>query len=488
MRVKWLWLLPAALCAQTGSVTVQVRDASTNMPIAGAQIKLIPASDLEAATGKQTGVDGKVTFDHLPDGQVFLESAVEGYLDSGVSGGSTSVQVKDGGVTSVNLRLSRRTSIEGRVLDEDGRPMPGVTVQANFVEAQSDAEGRFRIENLGGGKFRLDCRIPIGLRKQALIRDEESGKLTGYPELEFYPGVTDVAAAEAISIATGMDLHNVDVHLKRVPLAGFSGRALLRGREPMSGVQVELQAADQISPHPIELQVTDAEGRFGFEMIEPGSYVLMVFYAGRGLGLPYALPIEVGKGGVQDRRIVVPPLQTLRGILRVKDGEAWSGDVTVTIIAEQKAVVDRDIRIRRSGEFTIEDVPPGEWQLAIDGASVTRSRDKRRLTITGMHYGSADAITDAITVAESGNPPLEIDLSTDTGRIVGRLTKTRQAVVMVERVAVVKRYLTLRPLLQEDGTFAVEDLAPGIYEVHTPNGKPVRVEVKAGETATVEVE
>jgi len=85
MRVKWLWLLPAALCAQTGSVTVQVRDASTNMPIAGAQIKLIPASDLEAATGKQTGVDGKVTFDHLPDGQVFLESAVEGYLDSGVS-------------------------------------------------------------------------------------------------------------------------------------------------------------------------------------------------------------------------------------------------------------------------------------------------------------------------------------------------------------------------------------------------------------------
>ena len=119
---------------------------------------------------------------------------------------------------------------------------------------------------------------------------------------------------------------------------------------------------------------------------------------------------------------------------------------------------------------------------------MTRSRDKRRLTITGMHYGSADAITDAITVAESGNPPLEIELSTDTGRIVGRLTKTRQAVVMVERVAVVKRYLTLRPLLQEDGTFAVEDLAPGIYEVHTPNGKPVRVEVKAGETAAVEVE
>ena len=35
---------------------------------------------------------------------------------------------------------------------------------------------------------------------------------------------------------------------------------------------------------------------------------------------------------------------------------------------------------------------------------------------------------------------------------------------------------------------AVEDLAPGIYEVHTPNGKPVRVEVKAGETAAVEVE
>ena len=39
-----------------------------------------------------------------------------------------------------------------------------------------------------------------------------------------------------------------------------------------------------------------------------------------------------------------------------------------------------------------------------------------------------------------------------------------------------------------DGSFVVEDLAPGIYEVHTFAGKPVLVEVKSGETVTVEVD
>src|SRR5215831_15526345 len=142
-RAGYLWVFATALYGQTGSVSVQVRDASTNTPIAGVEIKLTPAADMDATTAAQTGVDGKATFDHLPDGQFFLESAIDGYL---VSGGARSVQVRDGGVAAVNVRLSRSTTLEGRVLDEDGRPMPGVSVVGNFAEVQSDAEGRFRIE------------------------------------------------------------------------------------------------------------------------------------------------------------------------------------------------------------------------------------------------------------------------------------------------------------------------------------------------------
>jgi 5-hydroxyisourate hydrolase-like protein (transthyretin family) len=487
MRVKWLWLLPAVLYAQTGSVTVQVRDASTSMPIAGVEIKLTPATDLEATTGKQTGVSGKVTFDHLPDGQFFLESVIDDYLDSRRTGGGRSVQVKDGQATEVNLRLSRSTSLEGRVLDEDGHPMPGVRVQTDVAEAQSDAEGSFRMENLRGGKFGLRYRIPAELRKKALIRNEESGGLTGYPELEFYPGVSDVSAAQQISIAAGMDLHGVDVHLKRVPLAGFAGRTLLRGGEPMGRVQVMLQAADQTAPTPIELQVTDADGRFGFEMIQPGSYVLMVFYTERGLGLPYARPIEVGKAGVREREIIVPTLQTIRGALRAKDGAEWSGEVTVAVLAKQKAVVNRSIKLRRSGEFEIAEMPPGEWIIEVSGTLLRRTSDKHEMAITDAHFGAANAMTHPIAVAESGNPPLAIELSTDTGRIAGRVKNIRQTIVMLERVGEVNRYISAVPM-KPDGSFAMENLAPGIYDLHTPDRKAVRVEVKAGETATVEVE
>jgi hypothetical protein len=209
--------------------------------------------------------------------------------------------------------------------------------------------------------------------------------------------------------------------------------------------------------------------------------------------LPYVVPVEVGYGGIKDKRIVVPEWQTLRGVLRVKDDQPWTGDIEVTLVSNRRGVANREITLRRSGgEFQLQDIPPGEWQMGIVGAAV-RTSDKRKLTITSARFGATDAITSPIRIMESGNPMLEIELSTDTGRIAGRVKSVPQgtAMVMVERVGAVKRYIGFPGgRVNPDGSFLVEDLAPGTYEVRRLIAKPapVRVEVKAGETTTVEVE
>jgi hypothetical protein len=487
MRVKWLWLLPAALYGQTGSVSVQVRDATTNTPIAGVEIKLAVTSKPLNSWSVRTDLEGKAAFEHLADGTYFLEAVQDGYLDSKVTGASQHVYIRGGApAADVKLRLIKSTALEGRVLDEDGRPTKGVTVHATWTEAVSDAEGRFRLENLHDGKCRLDFLLPMEMRRKTLVRDPESGILLGYPAVEFYPGVADVSESQTIQIAAGMDLHGYNIRLKRIQLADFTGRT-----EP--GVHVELQTRASASPlmdDTLGLRDVDAEGRFAFELIPPGAYVLLVYRGENGTGLPYIVPIEVGKNGVKDKKIAVPPFLTLRGILRAKGDAAWSGSVNVSVQSMQKGVTERDMTIRRSGEFEIADMPPGEWQLAIAADYATRASDKRKMILASARFGATDAMAGPITVVESGNPLLEIEISAETGIIAGRVKRAGQFSVLVERVGVAVRRYTAFPggQVKPDGSFVVEGLAPGMYDVHTFTGKAVRVEVKAGETVTVEVE
>jgi hypothetical protein len=485
-RIRYLWVFAAALYGQTGSVNVLVQDATTDTPLAGVELKLSVRSRPLVNWSARTDLQGKAAFDHLPDGYYYLEANQDGYLDSKVTFAAQYVVIKGGApAADVKVRLTKATSLEGRVIDEDGRPMKGVTIHAVGKEMVSDAEGRFKIENLRDGKVRLDFRVPMEVRKKTLVRDPESGILIGYPAVEFYPGVADAAEGQMIQIVAGVDLRGYEVRLRRMQLADFTGVT-----EP--GVNVELQTPSSTSPmldDTIGLREVGKDGRFAFELIPPGQYVLMIYRGDKGTGLPYMVPVEVGKNGVRDKKVAVPPYQTIRGVLRAKDDTPWSGEVTVSVQSNQKGVINRDLRIRSSGEFEIEDVPPGEWQLAIGADSASRASDKRKMIVAGARFGASDAITQPITVVESGNPLLQIEISAETGIIAGRVRSPGQVSVLVERVGTARRYSVFPGgQLKPDGSFVVEGLAPGMYDVHTFTGKAVRVEVKAGETVTVEVE
>jgi hypothetical protein len=473
---------------------VQVRDTNTHAPIAGVEVKVALSNAPTKNWSSKTGMDGNAAFEHLPAGYFYVEMVQDGYIDSRAMGGAQTVTIKEGAAVELKLMLTKATSLQGRVLDEDGRPMAGVTVHSSWTDTQSDAEGRFRLENVRDGKCLLDFQVPMDFRRKTLVRDEESGTLLGYPSVEFYPGVADPREAQMIEIAAGMDLSGYQVRLRRFQLANVTGQTLARPDEPLAGVQVELQtsADSRLLDEALGSREVDANGRFDFELIPPGSYVLLIYRGANGSGLPYTVPLEVGKSGVKDKQIVVPRWQTIRGVLRVKDETAGTGGFVLTVASNQRGVQDRILRVYHSGEFTLEDIPPGDWQIGIGPfyfPGYPGPKMNPKLAITSARFGVSDAITRPITVAEGGNPLLEIEMSTDTGRIAGRLKGARQGTVLVERVGALQRPGGLPGVrINPDGSFLVENLAPGTYEVRRAAGNPVRVEVKAGETATVELE
>src|SRR5262249_9576518 len=136
--------------------------------------------------------------------------------------------------------------------------------------------------------------------------------------------------------------------------------------EPLAEAEVELQTPNTTprSDGAHGSRTVDADGRFRFDMILPGAYVLLINRADSRGALPYMITVEVGRNGLE-KQIIVPRNQTIRGVLRVKDDVDWSGEVAVRVLTEQKGVTDREVKLRKSGAFEIDDIPPGEWQLAV---------------------------------------------------------------------------------------------------------------------------
>jgi protocatechuate 3,4-dioxygenase beta subunit len=78
------------------------------------------------------------------------------------SGATESVMLRDGDVKSINIALRRSAAISGRVVDEAGDPVVGVTVQVSAAPGRphasqrsrtTDDRGVFRVFGLPAGRY-----------------------------------------------------------------------------------------------------------------------------------------------------------------------------------------------------------------------------------------------------------------------------------------------------------------------------------------------
>ncbi|HEY8022710.1 MAG TPA: carboxypeptidase regulatory-like domain-containing protein, partial [Thermoanaerobaculia bacterium] len=92
-----------------------------------------------------TDASGRFGLPGVPPGWQFLSAEAPGYTASG-----RRFQARAGGrLAGIELPLSRGTSVEGRVLADDGAPVAGARIAENspgfLAEAVADGDGRFRL-------------------------------------------------------------------------------------------------------------------------------------------------------------------------------------------------------------------------------------------------------------------------------------------------------------------------------------------------------
>src|ERR1700693_4173052 len=270
-----LFSLSFSLCAASPAVAAiihgTVMDSESRAAIPFAYVQLSLGDDIVAET--LAGGQGQFSFDELaPNSEYRLSAKKNGYVDAfppeNPRKNIAPSDLKEPGVT---LTLTPACAISGRVLDSSGSPARGAKVMA-IVRRAGPSGVRFTTEGASGevddrGVYRLFA-LPPGHYTVAVAPEADSGSAASAPI--YFPGVTDPARAEFLSVRAGETRSNTNLTLTPVQsyivkgnVAGIPGnwphRRAAVSMIPASGISIEAPIVD-----------TDLEGRFEFSSIPPG--------------------------------------------------------------------------------------------------------------------------------------------------------------------------------------------------------------------------
>jgi hypothetical protein len=188
--------------------------------------------------------------------------------------------------------------------------------------------------------------------------------------------------------------------------------------------------------------------------------------------------------------IVAPHPERTQGSIMMGMGRVYNNGSRMMVSGRPPCSMEKPCVVR--------DVPPGEWTFDVQPSVLRETGDSPQLLYIGsVRFGSQEAWGKPVTVAEGGNPPLEITVTGDVGTL--RLMVTNDDGRPTPAVMVARRVDGTEPPRRSNSPQFV-GLLPGDYQVAAfgPNsqgmvvqGSPekcdraVTVTITAGQTSNV---
>lgn len=482
---------PRAEVAVSGTVI----DATTGLPIANAVVEcggtLLESPGRAEVRKARTGPDGRFSFERVPEGSA-IRVWRRGYRTAGDFNEMWTREARrnSGPLTVALVQLG---VVTGRVTDENGDPIMGLTVQLlkadlgqgkwrtrQHAAAVTDDRGIYRLWHLSPGFYYLKVmgrnRIQYGI---ATTPSARPGILSFGPQ--FFPSGATLKEAQRIRVEPGGTLQaDFVLHGRR----GFTIRGQIHGAPPDTGVNLHLLRGGEVTGHSV--RVDQASGLFEIIGVAPGDYLLTA----RADAEParYArVPVKVGEADLAGVAVRLQPGAQVTFTLR--DRQPLDRFSSVTLLAE-------DDRPGEQGEYSahgeispgvlrIEGVPPGRYRVQWQGLRPAAS----------LRSGTVDLFQEPLDVTESGCEPVEVLLA-EPGRLevaVAGLDGEQDAIVLA-----VRNDFPLAPYSMSYSisgrTVKFDSLAPGLYRIfaylsETPFAfnEPGVVQSVADQAAVVEV-
>ena len=284
-----------------------------------------------------TDAEGHFQIDHVQPGDYFVTLERNGFVSTrrrSRNYSSTSFSVAAGqDVTGLLFRMLPAGVIEGKVLDEDGDPLPGAEVVAAAATGQNAVSGgptndlgEYRISGLPGGEYLVMAQSG---QQPALINLKPEEPRVYAPT--FYPGTTDRRQATKIQVHAGDE---VGANFSLVSTRTFSVRGSVSGLRLQNGsqpgpAQVTLEPVDNPMAQRFQGAILP-NGTFRIASVLPGSYRPTVT-ANSGDGwrvLRTGQTVEVRAADVDGLQLSPEPPSQIRGRFRMDTNSGQNPDWT----------------------------------------------------------------------------------------------------------------------------------------------------------------
>ena len=487
-----------AVCQETAAprnpkVTGSVVDSGSGEPLARAKVTLIPRSRQGNPLSTTTATDGTFSFSDVAAGSYFVGAERNGYVETRSRAREVTVGAT-GDTTGIRLQLTQSSVITGKVVNEDGEPVPYASVEALRRRygprgAAMSPAGRADTNDLG--EYRMFALMPGRYILRVIPQERGMGVTKGpeasqsYPPL-YYPDTLVADAAVPYEVRAGSE-GRADFHLVRVQGATIHGRvvAAIKSDQPFRGNVMLRLGSEQVAGTGIE-----ENGIFIFRGVAPGTYSLDawgpgVTPSGGGQPIPQTAhrKIVVSSEPPDEVLLQLQPLASgeINGQIRIEGSPPKLDQIFVNLAPVQEDDDDEYPMFGRSG---------GGGAVKADGSFKiqVRGRGKFRAIVLARSGGLEDYYTKAVTyggrdVTDSGFSysggagALEVVISAFGARIEGSAVDgdgkpvSGATIVAVPEKSLRDRYDLYQPTVSDQaGHFVIRGQRPGNYTLLAIDG------------------
>jgi carboxypeptidase family protein len=492
-----------------GRITGRVVAADSGRPLKRARV-FINAAELEDGRGVLTDDSGTFDFTELPAGRYTVTVAKSGFVSLSYGQrrplqAGTPLQLGDGQqLRNVDFALPRGSVIAGRIADEDGEPMAGVTVRVlryQYLQGerrltpvgggQTDDKGQFRVWGLMPGEYYVNALTRGGFGpggrggffyrnagpEFATSSGDEQDSLNYAPT--YYPGVPSVSDAKPIALGLNQELLDINFSLQLVRMSRIAGRVTNPDGSATTSGQVNLLLDAGGRGNQIGAAFggrIDWDGGFAINNVPPGRYLLRA--RGDDTETPqYAvIPVTVSGGtDLADFPVVLTAGATLSGTVLFPSAATSPPDPTqfrVTAPSTDNAMFgpQPNARLDKQGKFILDGVPAGQHLVRSAGAA--RGWMLKSVVIGGRN------VTDAPIELRSGETisNITVEFTDKVNEIQGSVTTDQGTPASEYTVLAFSTDPSLwRPLSRQiatgrpdqTGQYRIRTLPPGEYYVVT---------------------
>jgi protocatechuate 3,4-dioxygenase beta subunit len=456
-----------------------VVNAGTGEPVRHAMVALLAVANSHTVQSVLSGEDGHFALERLPAGKYQLTASKSGYLTSFYDQReyfNSAIVTGEGQDTEhLTFRLAPMAAIVVAVSDDGGDPVEKASVlffrrvhnegQGERFLARhciTDDAGRCEMDGLEAGEYFVAASAKpwYAMHASTASGSKGQGATRGNPALDvaypvtFFDGVTDQASATPLVLTAGRQEH-IEVVLHAVPALHLSVQIPHNAQGSSAPPQLTQSIFGFVLPQEGSSAPAGMEnGVAEFTGVAPGNYELQ--QGGR------LVELEVSSTNQQIAANTGTPSPAVHATVRNAGGTALA-EVSLHLVWADPAHPRPQLQANcTAAECSFEAVPPGNWEL-------WATSDNNLLPVLSTTTNGHSHAGNLVSVADQ-NLELAVAVQQAETRVEGMALKDGKGlagvmIVLVPQNAGAHNDFVRRDQSDSDGSFSLQQVAPGSYTV-----------------------